>query len=632
MKAKVKKVKIFAEPSLEVPELRYRRLFEAAPDGILILDASTGAITDVNPFLIDMLGYSRDEFIDKRLWEVGAFKDIQASKEAFRALQKNEYIRYKDLPLRTKDGHLIPVEFVSNVYQAGSEKVVQCYIRDITERKQAETALKKVVELQRLATVVSDSNDAVIMHDLDGKILAWNRGAQETYGYTEADALGKNVREIVAEPDRKSALTLIQKIKQGEIVKSFELRRIAKDGRVLDVWLTTTLLRDETGSPMAIATTERDITQRKQAEEKLAASEAELRTLFASMTDAVIVLDADGHYVKIAPTNPINLARLPDEMLGKTVHEILPKEQADYIVAKTREAIQTGRVVTGEYALQIGGKEIWFASNATRLSENTAFWVARDFTEYKQAEKTIHQHIAELETLYESGLALGQLLPPKQIAQKLIDLMGAKLDWHHIAIRIYHPEDETLELLAFKLPGARGTGVLREAEQRLKSMISKAGEGLSGWAVQHRQNVRVGQLSQDPRFVNVEPNIHSGMYIPLKVEDRVVGVVSIESEKPDAFSDADERLTITLANQAAIALENARLHEETLHHLKQLQALHTIDRTIAGSFDQSMMLDVLLTQTLSQLDAEAAAIFLNSTPSEGSFAIRRGPRVQYRSY
>jgi len=131
------------ESSLKASELRYRRLFEAAQDGILILDAETGAITDVNPFLIKMLGYSREEFIEKKLWEVGAFKDVEASKDAFHALQRNEYIRYKDLPLRAKDGHLIQVEFVSNVYWAGAEKVIQCNIRDITERKYAENALLK---------------------------------------------------------------------------------------------------------------------------------------------------------------------------------------------------------------------------------------------------------------------------------------------------------------------------------------------------------------------------------------------------------------------------------------------------------------------------------------------------------
>lgn len=129
--------------TLKDSELRYRRLFEAAQDGILILDARTGAINDVNPFLIKMLGYARDEFVKKKLWEVGAFKDIKASKDAFEALQKNEYIRYKDLPLRAKSGKLIPVEFVSNVYVAGEEKVIQCNIRDISDRKQTQDALLK---------------------------------------------------------------------------------------------------------------------------------------------------------------------------------------------------------------------------------------------------------------------------------------------------------------------------------------------------------------------------------------------------------------------------------------------------------------------------------------------------------
>ncbi len=138
---------------IQTSELRYRRLFEAAQDGILILDAETGAITDVNPFLIHMLGYTREELLEKRLWEVGAFQDIEASKEAFQALQKNEYIRYKDLPLKAKDGRLIQVEFVSNVYMAGNEKVIQCNIRDITERKQAQEALLKSEALLREQSV-----------------------------------------------------------------------------------------------------------------------------------------------------------------------------------------------------------------------------------------------------------------------------------------------------------------------------------------------------------------------------------------------------------------------------------------------------------------------------------------------
>ena len=134
-------------------ELRYRRLFETAQDGILILDAKTGAITDVNPFLIHMLGYSRDEFIGKKLWEVGAFKDIEASKDAFKILKKKKYIRYKDLPLLAKNGKIFPVEFVSNVYMVGNEKVIQCNIRDITERKEALNELKRSETILRELSV-----------------------------------------------------------------------------------------------------------------------------------------------------------------------------------------------------------------------------------------------------------------------------------------------------------------------------------------------------------------------------------------------------------------------------------------------------------------------------------------------
>jgi PAS domain S-box-containing protein len=100
--------------------------------------------------LVKMLGYSREEFIEKKLWEVGAFRDIESSKDAFEALQKNEYIRYEDLPLKTKQGRFVEVEFVSNVYLVDGQKVIQCNIRDITDRKHAEDALLESEESFRM--------------------------------------------------------------------------------------------------------------------------------------------------------------------------------------------------------------------------------------------------------------------------------------------------------------------------------------------------------------------------------------------------------------------------------------------------------------------------------------------------
>src|ERR1700730_7032465 len=133
-----------SEEALRASELRYRRLFETAKDGILILDAKTGQITDVNPFLVNLLGYSADEIVGALLWDIGPFKDIKECKLAFAELQDKEYIRYECLPLEAKDGRSIAVEFVSNVYglSAGT-RVIQCNIRDITKRKQMEDALHR---------------------------------------------------------------------------------------------------------------------------------------------------------------------------------------------------------------------------------------------------------------------------------------------------------------------------------------------------------------------------------------------------------------------------------------------------------------------------------------------------------
>jgi PAS domain S-box-containing protein len=122
------------ELSLGVSELRYRRLFETAQDGILILDANSGEIMDVNPFLLDLLDYPFEELRGRKLWEIGQFKDIAANRSAFETLQQNEYIRYENLPLRRRDGKQIQVEFVSNVYWVKADKVIQCNIRDITTR------------------------------------------------------------------------------------------------------------------------------------------------------------------------------------------------------------------------------------------------------------------------------------------------------------------------------------------------------------------------------------------------------------------------------------------------------------------------------------------------------------------
>jgi diguanylate cyclase (GGDEF)-like protein/PAS domain S-box-containing protein len=140
-----------SKEDLRGSEMRYRRLFETAQDGILIVDAETGQIDDVNPFLMNMLDYSREQFVGKKLWEIGALHQVALNQEAFRKLQAKRYARYENLPLRAKAGRQIEVEFVSNIYEVSGKKVIQCNIRDISDRRRAERRMSRTDALTGLA-------------------------------------------------------------------------------------------------------------------------------------------------------------------------------------------------------------------------------------------------------------------------------------------------------------------------------------------------------------------------------------------------------------------------------------------------------------------------------------------------
>ncbi len=236
------KTKVAAlDAKLQFSELRYRRLFETAQDGILILDATTGKIIAANPFLKKLVGYPDHELLGKELWQIGAFKDIVGSKKAFLELQTKGYIRYKDLPLQTKDGKSIDVEFISNVYMADHEKVIQCNIRDITNRKKAEKAVEaRTKELEVLTKSQEETNQAMlnVMEDLETtknlieiakakdeamlasigegliavdnerKILVMNKAAEQMLGWKMEELIGKDINTLPLADEEGNILPL----------------------------------------------------------------------------------------------------------------------------------------------------------------------------------------------------------------------------------------------------------------------------------------------------------------------------------------------------------------------------------------------------------------------------------------
>ena len=166
-----------AEDAVRESEIRYRRLFESARDGILILDATTGKVTDANPYIEELLGYAAHELSGKELWQVGLFQDIDESKAAFQQLQEQGYIRYHHLPLESKGGQRREVEFVSNLYQEDHRTVIQCNIRDMTERAQLERATAQAEALADLHRR-KDEFLAMISHELRNPLAAITNAVQ----------------------------------------------------------------------------------------------------------------------------------------------------------------------------------------------------------------------------------------------------------------------------------------------------------------------------------------------------------------------------------------------------------------------------------------------------------------------
>ena len=258
-----------AHKALQISESRYRRLFETALDGILLLNAETAQIEDVNPYLIRMLGYSHAEFLGKKLWEVGPFTDVAQSKEMFVELQTNGYVRYEDLPLKTINGKQIEVEFVSNTYDCDGIKVIQCNIRDITERRAAERALH-AREL-RYKAVTASATDAFVTSNASGHIVGWNPSAERIFGYAEADVIGAALTLVLPQrvlrrhPDGLAPAFIGSE--RGIVGKTVERVGRRKDGREFPLELS--LAEWAVGDDRFFTAIIRDVTESKAAEARV---------------------------------------------------------------------------------------------------------------------------------------------------------------------------------------------------------------------------------------------------------------------------------------------------------------------------------------------------------------------------
>ncbi len=277
------------EEALIASEIRYRRLFESAKDGIIILDANTGKIVDVNPYLLEMLGYSHEELLGKELWEIGTLTNIAGSKEAFLELQNKGYIRYEDMPLETKNGKHVEVEFVSNIYFVDSTKIIQCNIRDITERKLSEQKLKESEARYRL--LFETSADGILIADVETKKFKYaNPALCQMLGYTEEELTTLGLSDIHPEQAFQHAIAKFESLTHGEKNLASDIPCLRKDGSIIYADINSTSITID-GRKYNVGIF-RDITERKRAEQSL----LRINKAVEGSGEAICMSDPQGHH------------------------------------------------------------------------------------------------------------------------------------------------------------------------------------------------------------------------------------------------------------------------------------------------------------------------------------------------
>lgn len=428
-----------AQERLRQTEARYRTLVERMP-AVSYLQEIGGpeSAMYMSPQIKDLTGYSIEECRAPDLrWRMVHPDDREQLRSGEEQAIKPGEVVATEYRVVHRDGRTVWVrnEAVVVEEEAGGARYWQGFMVDITEHKQAEEALKSSEEFFR--ALYEEVHHPIFLLDKDLNFVDVNPYACEFYGYGRGEFRRMKVTDLALPEDRVKQRESADKMLQKGAVITPELRHRKKNGEVVTITADADrILRS--GEELYVSKIT-DVTERKEAERALRSSESELRALFAAMTDVILVLDSEGRYLRIAPTNPSLLYRPPEELLGKTLHEVLPREQADAFLESVRRVLATDQTVDLEYSLQISGETTWFAGTISSVQEDQVILVARDITGRKRAEEEIRKLNEELED---------------RVAERTVRLENA---------------------LARLNERERG---LRESKERYQAVVEQAGEGI----------------------------------------------------------------------------------------------------------------------------------------------------------
>jgi PAS domain S-box-containing protein/putative nucleotidyltransferase with HDIG domain len=581
-----------AERKLQESEMRYRRLFEAARDGVLILDAETGEIVDANPYILDLLSYPSKECIGKKLWEIGLFADTEASKNAFKELQTKGHIRYEGMPLVTKDGQRREVEFVSNVYEVGGLKVIQCNIRDLTERLRAAQALRdSEARYKRITEGITDYQYSVRIEDGHPVETTQSPSCLTVTGYM-AEEFAANPSlwiHMVVPDDRELLISRTRQVLSGEDVPPIEHRIIRKDGEIRWVSDTIILFKDAAGKLLSYDGVIRDITERKRANQAIQEEKAFSDSLIQGLPDIFYLVDRHGGILRWNNKLPALAGISPEKMAGTNTLAFVHEQDRPFITQQLQVALETG-AAEAEARLVLANGIRYYALTATRIETAqgiNVIGIGVDITDRKDAEDALRRANLALKTLSAGNLALvratneDELL--RAVTNVIVEIGGYVMAW------VGYAEDDTAKTVRPVAQSGYEEGYLETVN--ITWADTERGQGPTGTAIRERVTVFNRDFLNNPKMAPwredaIKRGYRSSIAIPVVRINRVLGALTIYSSDPLAFNAEEVKVLEELASDLAFGIETMRTriaHEQQATELRQ--SLEQSIQTIAGTVE-----------------------------------------------
>ena len=579
------------EHQLREREEQYRSVFEATGDGLFVIDLD-GFIVEANPAAYRQLGYTYEEIIGLHRSTIVNPEYHSLVPEYLRVIQMGDQFQGRAIDVR-KDGSTFPVEVLGRAFTYKGRPHTLSVVRDITKQVQAEEQLREREEQYRsIFEAVTDS--LTIGRQEDGQIVEANPAACKMLGYSYEELIGRFPAELVPPDFLPLVAEGLQEIQIGERNDPPPMVALRKDGSSILVEVHSTQFTYKEKSHHL--TVSHDITERVQAEEQLREREEQYRGVFEATYDGLIITDLDGFLVEVNPASCSMYGYTREELIGMHA-SVLTASEALPILDDALKTLKTGRgFQTLGQSQRKDGTTFYSEGSGTTFTyrgKPHVLGVSRDVTEQVQAQQLLEQRVdertRELASLLEISHTVASTLQLKPLLGLILDQLKIVVDYTGSSILTTEGEDLVFldsrsptpeeQLMQIHFP-VNNLGMIWETIRSRESIIMQ--DVRDETPLSRAFRAAIGELGE----TNFN-YVRACMMVPLTLRDQVIGMLTLTSSEEQAFTQHHATLALAIANQAAIAIENARLYEQA-QELAAVEERQRLARELHDSVSQAL--------------------------------------------